>query len=176
MKRITRDNFFKNTYCQFKEVPIDRIDNLKLEYHSKSDSKYFYTNEGVYRLADHWGRVANCRWSLDANEGFQNQKYHLGYAKWTNFHELNDAQKLFYLKVDFTEKRVTFFHKEDENYNQEHLFTALEAQHRTRKIRELLKNNKWAKYYGDDIEIVQEKVIRAFSSSNKSLQEIKLSL
>ena len=32
---------------------------------------YFYTEEGVYRKSNHWGRVANCRWKMIANEDLQ---------------------------------------------------------------------------------------------------------
>jgi hypothetical protein len=57
-------NSFKNTFCVFHEVLPDQIENLKLQYDSKSGSKYFYSKEGMYRWSNHWGRLANSKWRL----------------------------------------------------------------------------------------------------------------
>ena len=35
------------------------------DYISESGSKYWYTEAGVVRCSDHWGRVASCAWQLD---------------------------------------------------------------------------------------------------------------
>lgn len=45
---------------------------------SQKTSKYWYTKTGVYRLSDHWGKVAKSQW--DIKEGFQ-----LGYANFSDF-------------------------------------------------------------------------------------------
>ena len=42
-------NSFKNTFCVFDEVSIDAINGLKIQYDSKSGSKYYYTKKGIYK-------------------------------------------------------------------------------------------------------------------------------
>jgi hypothetical protein len=113
-------------------VSEDIFKNNVAHYKSKSNSKYHYTSEGVYRYSNHWGRVANCRWKLLANEGFKNQINHLGFAKWTDFFEINSTDKLFYIQVNFEEKKVCFKHKELDNTNSIFLFSAEEAQKKTK--------------------------------------------
>tara|TARA_B110000014_G_C20114272_1_gene587990 strand:+ start:1619 stop:2152 length:534 start_codon:yes stop_codon:yes gene_type:complete len=174
MKIYTKYNFFKYTYCEFHEVSEDIFKNNVAHYKSKSNSKYHYTSEGVYRYSNHWGRVANCRWKLLANEGFKNQINHLGFAKWTDFFEINSTDKLFYIQVNFEEKKVCFKHKELDNTNSIFLFSAEEAQKRQKQIRVLLKENQWAKYYDEDIDVLRFSIISELISNNKTLQELKL--
>ena len=174
MKNFTRYNFFKYTYCEFLEVSEDVFKNNRIHYKSKSDSQYFYTDEGVYRYSDHWGRVANCRWKLLANGKFKNQISHLGYAKWSDFFEINNSDKLFYIKVDFELKKVDFKHKEINFSNSNFYFTAQEAQKRQKQIRILLNETKWAKYFNDDIDFLRIDIISKFISSNQTLSSLKL--
>jgi hypothetical protein len=174
MKKFTRYNFFKYTYSEFKEVSEDIFKENTTHYKSKSKSMYHYTPEGVYRYSDHWGRVANCRWKLLANCDFKNQVNHLGYAKWSDFFEINNSDKLFYLKVDFKQKKVSFKHKEVEPSDTNFLFTAQEAQKRLKHIRVLLKEDRWAKYYDQDIDGLRKSIISEFISTNKTLQELKI--
>jgi hypothetical protein len=142
-------------------------------YKSKSDSKYHYTKEGVYRYSDHWGRVANCRWKLLANSDFKNQQMHLGFAKWTDFYYLNDTDKLFFIQVDFNLSNVNFQHIALSKGQMPFLFTALEAQKRVKQIRLLLKEDKWAKYYSTDIDELRESLITKYINSNDSIQVLK---
>ena len=73
MKTYNQSNFFKHTFCEFQE--IDRFEFPEdTNYKSKSKSMYFYTDEGVYRKSNHWGRVANCRWKLVTDSKYKNQK------------------------------------------------------------------------------------------------------
>jgi hypothetical protein len=174
MKKFTRYNFFKYTYCEFTEVSEDIFKNNKTHYKSKSDSQYYYTLEGVYRYSDHWGRVANCRWKLLSNCDFKNQVSHLGYAKWSDFFEINNTEKLFYIKVDYNFKKVNFHHKEMNSSSSNFLFTAQEAQKRQKQIRTLFNETSWAKYYNKEIEHLRFGIINSLINSNKSLQEIKL--
>jgi len=169
----TKHNFFKHTYCEFEEVPEDIFKDNTAHYKSKSDSLYHYTLEGVYRYSDHWGRVANCRWKLLANDDFKNQQYHLGFAKWTEFYHLNDTEKLFYVQVDFEDKKVTFQHIGNELKTTKVLFTALEARKRVKNIRLLLTEDKWAKYFDCDLSILRKELIMDYLGSNKNLAAIK---
>ena len=97
-------NFQIATCVDFKSVNID-VDknphwmfniikdgnNIIYEYKSKYNSKYFITDTNdVYRLADHWGAVASCEWTLDGKgclktSVFITGKIELGIANLNNF-------------------------------------------------------------------------------------------
>lgn len=172
LKIYNKFNFFKHTYCEFKEVSENIFTDNPAHFKSKSDSLYHYTDKGVYRYSDHWGRVANCRWKLLANDDFKNQEKHLGYANWVDFYHLNDHERLFYITVDHQQRKVNFNYKDIDNPNQ--LFTALEAQKRVKQIRELFNNDRWAKYYVQDIETLRYDIIEELIATNKNLQQLKL--
>lgn len=173
MKTYTKYNFFKHTYCEFQEVSEDLFKENPAHYKSKSDSMYHYTPEGVYRYSDHWGRVANCRWKLLANNDFKNQQYHLGFAKWTDFYHLNDTAKLFFIQVDFEQKKVNFQHIRNLPKEDKILFTAVDTQKRVKHIRQLLSEEKWAKYYNCDIETLRKQIITEYITTAKTLVSIK---
>ena len=59
-------NFFKHTYCQFEYKELSVLQEENIHFKSKSGSSYVYTEKGVYRYSNHWGRVANCRWKLNS--------------------------------------------------------------------------------------------------------------
>ena len=172
MKVYSRNNFFKHTYCEFVEMHQDFFKENKIHFKSKSDSFYSYTKEGVYRYSNHWGRVANCRWKLLANDDFKNQAFHVGFAKWTDFYPNNETEKLFYISVDFNEQKVIFQHKKEQN--DVFLFTSKEAKKRVGQIQVLFKETKWAKYFKEDIDVLREKIISELINSSKNLQQIKL--
>jgi len=156
-------------------VSEDIFKDNTAHYKSKSDSMYHYTPEGVYRYSDHWGRVANCRWKLLVNDNYKSQISHLGFAKWSDFHVINDTEKLFYLQVDLDLKKVNFQHRDVIDSSEKYLFTAQEAQKRQKQIRLLLKEERWAKYYDQNIDDLREGIISELISTNKSLKELKLS-
>mgnify|MGYP000748919051 FL=1 len=143
----------------------------KTNYKSKSESLYFYTDEGVYRKSNHWGRVANCRWKLISNENYKNQNIVIGFAKWSDFYPINSSEKIFFIDVDFENKTAKLNTKKENTTN--YLFTFFEAQNRIKQINHLFKNDKWAKYFDEDIDVIRHKIISKFISSNKHLQEIK---
>jgi len=78
-KTIDHTNFQIATKIDYKRVPIDAGKNVHwqfnlikdsntiiYEYTSKMGSKYIITDTGdVYRLANHWGAVASCQWTLE---------------------------------------------------------------------------------------------------------------
>lgn len=171
--KFDKHNFFRYTYCEFKMQDIDFFKEKVAHFQSKSGSYYFYTDKGVFRYSNHWGRVANCRWKLIANENYKNQQYHLGFAKWTDFFHLNDNDKLFYILVDFELKKVNFQHIGNSNKNDQILFTALEAQKRVKLIRKLFSEDKWARYYNTELDILRKEIITDYISTSKSLTAIK---
>ncbi len=141
-------------------------------YKSKSKSFYFYTDKGVYRKSNHWGRVANCRWRLLSDEKIKSQNDYVGFAKWTDFYSLNETEKQFYITVDVKNKTADFHHKATKE--NAFLFFAETAQKKITQIRKLFSEDKWANYFEEDIETLREKIITSYINSNKTLQEIKL--
>ena len=103
MKHYTKSNFFKHTFCDFIKVENSFFDENKTHFKSASGSQYYFTEEGVYRYSNHWGRVANCRWRLVSESRVKNQEYHVGYAKWINFYPLNESEK------QINENRIQLF-------------------------------------------------------------------
>jgi len=171
---FNRNNFHRNTFCIFNEVDSNAIENLALGYKSKSGSSYFFTETGVYRLSNHWGRAANCKWRLQSGAKSVNRTK-LGFAPWTAFHRDNDAEKLYY--IERNQDGVHFQHKDNGNYNAELLRTATETTKRIRQIRNLLENDSWTKYYPtENPEILKQKVITQMIATDQTLQKIKAQL
>ncbi|WP_435416230.1 hypothetical protein [Polaribacter aestuariivivens] len=170
MKTYNQNNFFKHTFCEFQQVD-DFYFPENTNYKSKSESAYFYTNDGVYRKSNHWGRVANCRWKLIADKNYKNQNIVIGFAKWTDFYPINSTEKLFYIEVNFEEKVAKLEPKKKKNTN--HLFSFTEAQQKVKQVSHLFKNEKWARYFDTQIEELRFNIITEFTNSNKTLQEIK---
>ena len=173
LKTYNSTNFFKYTFCEFQQV-----DDFKFpedtNYRSKSESIYYYTNEGVYRKSNHWGRVANCRWKLITNGNYKNQEIVIGYAKWSQFYPINSSEKIFFIFLNFELKTAKI--QVEIKKSQHRLFTFSEAQKKNKQIIHLLNDDKWAKYYDGDVEVLREKIILKLINSNNSLQEIKMSL
>jgi hypothetical protein len=172
LKTITSNNFFKHTFCEFQKVELVFFNENKFHFKSKADSHYFYTEEGVYRYSNHWGRVANCRWRLLSDEKIKNQNYYVGFAKWTDFYTLNETEKQFYISVDFENKIVDFHHKATSE--EAFLFFAETAQKKVIQIRKLLSEDKWATYFDVTIDVLREKIITEYINSNKTIQQLKL--
>ena len=60
---FTSENFFIETKTSF--TSCDRPDRDP-DYTSDSGSSYWYTEDGVIRESNHWGRgVATCEWLID---------------------------------------------------------------------------------------------------------------
>jgi hypothetical protein len=140
-------------------------------YKSKSESEYFYADEGVYRKSNHWGRVANCRWKLIANDGYKNQQIVIGFAKWSDFYPINSSEKIFFIQVDFENKTAKLQPKKENSTKYLHTFS--EGQQKIKQLKHLLTDDKWAKYFDDEIENLRFKIVKEFINSDKTLQEIK---
>ena len=172
MKTYNQTNFFKYTFCEFTEVDNFIFPENK-NYKSKSESLYFYTEEGVYRKSNHWGRVANSRWKLIAKENYKNQNTVIGFAKWNSFYPINSSEKTFFIEVNFDEK-MTKIQPKKEDSNQ-YSFNYSEAQKKMKQITQLFKDDKWAKHFDLEIEELRFKIISQYINSERSLQEIKRS-
>lgn len=170
MKKYTQNNFFKHTFCEFKQVDTFEFPE-NTNYKSKSESEYFYTDEGVYRKSNHWGRVANCRWKLLANENYKNQQIVIGFAKWSDFYPTNSSEKIFFIEVDFENNSAKLQPKKENSTNYLHTFS--EVQQKIKQLKHLLKDDKWAKYFDEDIDLLRFKIIEEFINSDKTLQNIK---
>jgi hypothetical protein len=171
LNRYTSNNCFKHTFCDFKKVDHRFFNENQIQFKSKSGSSYFYTDEGVYRYSNHWGRVANCRWRLLSDKKLKSQEYHVGFAKWSDFYSLKETEKQFYISVNFETKEVGFHHQKESE--KEFLFFAETAQKRVAQIRKLLTEDTWARYFEMDIEALRFAIISEYLNSNKLLQEIK---
>jgi hypothetical protein len=172
IKKYNLSNFFKHTFCEFKEVNDFNFTDNKY-YKSKSNSKYYYTEEGVYRKSNHWGRVANCRWRLITINSYKNQKEVTGFAKWTDFISIKSLEKQFAIKVDYTTNRAKVILKDKET--KARLFNYAEAQQKLKEINKLLKNDSWTSYYNYDAIFLKRKIIEMRINSDESLTKIKAS-
>jgi hypothetical protein len=171
-------NSFKNTFCVFHEVLPDQIENLKLQYDSKSGSKYFYSKEGMYRWSNHWGRLANSKWRLEAMKPETDSKFKIGYASWNSFYPDNSEEELYYLEADYIKKTVNYQHIYNPEYNKKAILrTSFETTKKIKQIRNLFALTSWAKYFEyDDIEDLRKIIIEQLIYTNKTLDEIKRAL
>lgn len=175
LKKYNKTNFHKHTFCEFIEVDTNVIPNIEWHYKSKSGSGYCFTEEGVYRISNHWGRAANCRWRLISEIKNPNQKERIGYAKWTDFYPNNETENFFYIEVNFETKEVTFQHKYNPNYDGKAVLrNAPETAKVIRQIKEILESDTWTKYLDfDDLEQLRKEIIQKLITDHQSLATIK---
>ncbi len=177
-KTYNKTNFHKYTFCIFQEVALEAIKDLKHNYKSKSGSSYYFAETGVYRLSNHWGRAANCKWRLSGNSKVQNisdNRTKLGYANWSDFYPDNDFEKLYFIEADYKNKAVNFFHNQNENYLDEKILrTATDTTKLIKQIRTLLDETAWTKYLKEEnIEALRKEIIEELINTTKSFQEIR---
>lgn len=173
-KTYHRHNFFKHTFCIFTEVPRDVLADRVPDHKSSSGSSYYFTPSGVYRLSNHWGRAANCRWRLETADRKQSGT-RLGYAGWNDFYANNDQEAFYYIGVDYETKTVQFYHKDAPDYDGIAILrNAAETARHIRDIRNLFENESWAKYMDyDDLDTLRIAIIATLVTTKKSLQQIK---
>jgi len=176
-KTYNRFNFHRHTFCIFTEVAIESIDSQKVDYKSKSGSGYYFTKDGVYRLSNHWGRAANCKWRLQS-DGTNTSRTKLGYADWKSFHPDNDTEQLYYVTVDFEHQTANYQHRCSVDYQENFVLrTASETTKVIKSIRDLLSNDSWAKHFQfEDIADLRKAIIEKLMTTNQSLLEIKRQL
>ena len=175
LKSYNKLNFHKHTFCIFTQVENSYILNLEPNFTSKSGSVYFFTVTGVYRLSNHWSRVANCKWRLiNSNQVNDNgNRTKLGYANWTDFHQDNEFEKIYYLEVDFIKNEVHFQHKNNCKLYKTLFRSASETTKLIKQVRNLLETESWAKHLNQDIKILRKEIIESLLNTNESLQIIK---
>lgn len=166
---------FKNTFCVFNETPISAIEGLTVQFESKAGSRYFYTKEGMYRLSNHWGRLANSKWRLIAAVPESSSKFKLGFANWNDFYPDNTTDKLYYLVADYTKLTISYEHKNNPNYDGLAVVrTSFETTKRIKQARNILELTSWAKHFEFcDINVLRKKIVDTLICSNKSLEQIK---
>ena len=171
-------NSFKNTFCVFQEMFPDKIEGMSAQYNSASGSKYFYSKEGMYRLSNHWGRLANSKWRLEPMEPVTESKFKIGYAPWDSFYPDNALEELYYIETNFIKNTVNYQHKNNPNYdNKAILRTSFETTKKIKQIRNLFNLTSWAKYFEyEDINELRRLIIEQLIYTNKSLDEIKREL
>jgi hypothetical protein len=185
MEKVFRPNpkLFKNTFCVFNEVFLDKIKGLQVQYNSISGSKYFYTKEGMYRLSNHWGRLANSKWRLEPMEQYcfetrNESKFKLGFASWDEFYPDNADEEFYYLQANYINKTVNYQHIKNPNYDKKAIVrTSFETTKKIKQIRNLFNLTSWAKYFEyEDIDDLRKQIIDTLIYTNKSLEEIKREL
>ena len=176
MKSYNRTNFFKHTFCIFDEVDPNQLTKEKPDYMSKSKSSYYFTDEGVFRKSNHWGRAANCRWKLISTT-YKSQNEIVAFAKWTDFYPNNETEKLYFIRIN-SDFEPTFHHKYENIFTEtDVLRTALETSKRIKLINEVLETGNWSKYIKHtDFEKLEELMLNELLYSNKSFQDIKREL
>ncbi|MFQ3172984.1 MAG: hypothetical protein ACI9WT_000066 [Flavobacterium sp.] len=169
---------FKNTFCVFQEVRVNEIEGVAVQYESKSGSSYYYTKIGMYRLSNHWGRLANSKWRLEPLDPESESKIKLGFALWTSFYPDNALDKLYYIKMNHIANTVNYQHKDNPNYdNKAILRTSFETTKKIKQIRNLLNLTSWAKYFKyNDLDDLRYEIINELVFTNKTLEEIKREL
>lgn len=173
MKSYNRTNFFKHTFCIFNEVDPKKLPKLKPDYTSKSNSSYFFTDEGVFRKSNHWGRAANCRWKL-VSTTYKSQHEIVAFAKWVDFYPNNETDKLYFIRLD-TDLKPTFHHKYEKIFTEKDVLrTALETSKRIKLLNEVVETVTWSRYIKHiDYEKLEELMLNELLYSNKTFQEIK---
>ncbi len=168
---------FKNTFCVFHEVALSEIKSLSVSYKSDAGSTYYYIEKGMYRLSNHWGRLANSKWRLLANESISDSKFKLGFATWDSFFPDNNDEKLYFLEYDSITKTINYQHKNAKHYDEKAVLrTTFETTKRIKQARNIVTLTAWAKYYKTDIDLLRTTIITELIFTDKTLDEIKRNL
>lgn len=172
---FSRYNFHSHTFCVWQEVPSDTINGMRINFTSKSKSQYIFVLDGLYRISDHWGRVANCHWRINPISAYKNQNRTVAFAFWTDFYSNEDHSNLFYIKVDWELSAVNFYHKSDKNIIGTEIFrNAKETAKIIRIIKEILSSEGWAKYLNHkNLKDLRRKIVTELITTSRSFIEIK---
>ena len=175
MKTYNQNNFHKYTFCLWKEVSQADFELQQPQFKSKSGSEYYFTEVGVYRISNHWGRASNCRWRLIPLTNYKNQQTKIGFAKWVDFYSNDEIANLFFIQVDFENKTVDYFHKEMPLYDgKATLRNAAETAKTIKNIKQVLNEEDWAKYLVyQDLEDLRREVVEKLVNSDKTFTQIK---
>ncbi|WP_309640506.1 hypothetical protein [Flavobacterium sp.] len=177
IKTYNRTNFHRHTFCVFQKVDLETIENKKPDYKSKSGSSYYFTDDGVYRLSNHWGRAANCKWRLAGMNVSNASRTKVGFALWNSFYSDNDSEKHYFIAVDYETKTVQYQHKDSTDFKAIFMLrTASETTKIIKEIRNLFTNDSWAKHFEMPIDVLRNTIIEQLITTNEPLIEIKRKL
>jgi hypothetical protein len=173
--RYNKHNFHKHTFCEFQEVSFLEIENTNPSYKSKSGSVYYFTYDGVFRVSNHWGRAANCRWRLVSDQKIKSQTQKCGFANWTDFYPNNETEKLFYIEVNWETEEIIFQHKNNSNYKDFYVLrNASATAKRIQTIKEILKNKNWSKHLIFEVyDVLQKEIITQLIETDETFIKIK---
>lgn len=176
MKSYNRTNFFKHTFCIFNEVNPNEIPKTKPDYTSKSNSTYYFTEEGVYRKSNHWGRAANCRWKLVSTD-YKSQNEIVAFANWIDFFPNNENEKLYFIRIN-SNFIATFHHKYENIFTDKDILrTAKDTSKRMKLISKILETKTWCKYIKHtDFKKLEEMMLNELLFTNKTIHDIKREL
>lgn len=166
-----RSTFFKNTFAVFTKTNQPN-DFVKPNYVSKHGSSYFFTNDGVYRYSNHWGRVGNCRWRLE-NIDHKQQTNYWGFCNWQHFYDNEEGLPLFFIEK-VSENSFSYNHKSNAKQLDVVFRSAANTSKILKKINELQENDSWAKHlvFTNYIDL-QTFFINQLINTNKSFVKIK---
>ena len=143
IKKYNRNNFHRSTYCEFQEVAASELPKDKPDYESSSGSKYYFTEKGVFRISNHWGRAAKCKWKL-VSKYIQNTRTKIGFATWDSFYEDDENKALYF--VDFKRLAsgylISYQHQNHPSYNGQMVRTASQTAKMIKRIKELMDSDK----------------------------------
>ena len=95
MKSTTVDNanFFDCTVANWIESDVEFIPDHK----SDSGSQYMFTDNGVYRMSNHWNcQVSTCVWLLN---GDMSEKETIGYCSYDDFKKYSTKRDRAYISL-----------------------------------------------------------------------------
>lgn len=173
--KYLKPSAFKNTFCVFEELAVNEMEGKEYTFISKSGSCYYYTTLGMYRLSNHWGRLANSKWRLEPLEPETQSKFKLGFALWTDFYPDNATDELYYIEANYLTNIVNYQHKNNPKLDKKAVLrTSFETTKRIKQIRNLLNLTSWAKHFDfEDLNLLRQKIINELIYTNKTLEEIK---
>ncbi len=145
-KTYNKYNFHKYTFCVFKEVPAEEISFDNAHFVSKTNSSYYFTENGVYRKSNHWGRVANCRWKLITLAETSKNRVKIGFATWKDFHSEKTNESSYILVYNHQNKTVDYTHYLETDSSSMRRNSS-ETMKRIKEIRNVIANKEWMNYY-----------------------------
>ena len=128
----------------------------------------------MFRLSNHWGRLANSKWRLIALKPETDSKFKLGFAKYESFFPDNDVDAIYYLEYNSDDETINYNHKNNPHFDGKAILrTTLETRKRIKQARNIVTLSSWAKYYESDIDWLRIEIIKELIFTDKTLDEIK---
>jgi hypothetical protein len=98
MRTINQTNFHERTNGLFKvvEMPNGTPDYISYTTWGAVSSTYYYLNNGVVRVSNHWGAVASCQWNLQGlnEQGYDKCRKTILTAGYISFEDLQKNENL----------------------------------------------------------------------------------